>query len=302
MENKAREFGLFIDGLRIERNISRDDLCDEIMSLSQYKRYLRGDTSIPNAKLVQLADKLKFRITDIYSLFEKKHNENSKKIWEVYNLIKTNQLNKAFELSNNLKQDILVSQYNKLFYDYCMIKIQHGLGMVSDVHVLNLYSSLIDYPACTKNDSYNLAEISTLIAIVNISANIGNYSPMNHMYNILTSRTFNYSVSGDSSFLPSVYSSIARSLGTQDEHEKVLEITQMGIDYCLKYETSNALSHLMIYKSLALLNLGRQEEGKEEARKCFMHLYIENKTQKFGIFKKIFEDNYHITLDDLIKF
>jgi len=46
MENKAREFGLFIDGLRLERNISREDLCDGIMSLSQYKRYLRGDTSI----------------------------------------------------------------------------------------------------------------------------------------------------------------------------------------------------------------------------------------------------------------
>ena len=72
MENKAREFGLFIDGLRLERNISREDLCDGIMSLSQYKRYLRGDTSMPNAKLVQLADKLKFSITDIYGLFGKK--------------------------------------------------------------------------------------------------------------------------------------------------------------------------------------------------------------------------------------
>ena len=74
MENESREFGLYIDGLRLERNMSREDLCEGIMSLSQYKRYLRGDTSIPNGKLVMIADRLKFSINDIHFMFRKKHN------------------------------------------------------------------------------------------------------------------------------------------------------------------------------------------------------------------------------------
>lgn len=302
MENKAREFGLFIDGLRLERNISREDLCDGIMSLSQYKRYLRGDTSMPNAKLVQLADKLMFSINDIYSLFGKKHNENYKKIWIIFNLIKVNDFKKALLLGEELKKDVLVSQYNKLFYDYCMIKIQHSLKMVSNIHVLNLYSDLIDYPACTNNDSFNMIEISTLIGIVNISSEVGNYDAMNLMYRILTSKTFNYSTSGDSSFLPSIYSSLAKSLGIMEDHKKVLEIAQMGIDYCLRYETSNALSYLLLYKSLSLLNLEKREEGLDAAKKCFMHLYIENKPQKFLSFKEAFEDAFNMKLEDLIKF
>ncbi len=302
MENKAREFGLFIDGLRLERNISREDLCDGIMSLSQYKRYLRGDTSMPNGKLVQLADKLKFSINDIYGLFGKKHNENHKKIWEIYTLIKKNEFNAALQLGQELKKDILVSQYNKLFYDYCMIKIQHGLKMVSDIHVLNLYSDLINYPTCTNNDSFNMVEISALIGIVDISSSIGNYNALNLLYRILTSKTFNYSTSGDSSFLPSIYSSLSRSFGIQEEHDKVLEISQMGIDYCIKHETSNALSHLFFYKSIALLNLNKLEEGKEAAKKCFMQLYIENKPQKFQDFKNVFENEFNMKLDDLIKF
>lgn len=302
MENKAREFGLFIDGLRLERNISREDLCYGIMSLSQYKRYLRGDTSIPNGKLVLLADKLKFSINDIYGLFGKKHNENYKKIWKIYGLIKTNESKKALLLSQDLKQDVLVSQYNKLFYDYCMIKIQHNLKMVSDIHVLNLYSDLIDYPACTNNDSYNMVEISTLIGIVDVSSMIGNHDAMNLMYRILTSKDFNYTTSGDSSFLPSVYSSLSRAFGAQEEHGKVLEISQIGIDYCLKYETSNALSQLLFYKSLSLINLKKIEEGKETAKKCFMQLYIEDKPKKFSIFKNIFENEFNMKLEDLIKF
>ena len=302
MENKAREFGLFIDGLRLERNISREDLCDGIMSLSQYKRYLRGDTSMPNGKLVQLADKLKFSINDIYGLFGKKHNENYKKIWKIYALIKTNESEKALLLAQDLKQDVIVSQYNKLFYNYCMIKIQHNLKMVSDIHVLNLYSDLIDYPACTNNDSYNMVEISALIGIVDVSSMIGNHDAMNLMYRILTSKDFSYTTSGDSSFLPSVYSSLSRAFGSQYEHNKVLEIAQMGIDYCLQYETSNALSHLLFYKSLSLLNLNKIEDAKIIAKKCFMHLYIENKPQKFQDFKNVFENEFNMKLDDLIKF
>lgn len=302
MDDKAREFGLFIDGLRIERNISREDLCNGIMSLSQYKRYLRGDTSMPNAKLVQLADKLKFSINDIYSLFGKKHNDDYKRIWEIYSLIKKNEYKKAFSLADKLKNNVIVSEYNKLFYDYCMIKIQHGLGMVSDIHVLNLYSELIDYPNCINNDSFNMVEISALIGIIDVSSTIGNYEAMDLLYRILTSKTFNYTSSGSPTFLPSVYSSLSRSLGLKEENEKVVEISQMGIDYCLKHETSNGISHLLICKALALNNLGRIEEAKEEARKCFMHLYIENKPNKFKSFKKIFEDDFDMMLDDLIKF
>jgi len=301
MDHKVREFGLFIDGLRLERNISREDLCDGIMSLSQYKRYLRGDTSMPNAKLVQLADKLMFSLSDIYGLFGKKHNENYKKIWDIYTLIRKSEPEKALILAEGLKKTILVSQYNKLFYDYCMIKIQHSLKMVSDIHVLNLYSNLIDYPACTNNESYSLVEISALIGIVSISSSIGNYDAMNHMYKILTSKTFNYSIYGDYSLLPSIYSSLSRSFGAQNEHEKVLEISQMGIDFCLSQETSNALSHLLFYKSISLLNLGRIEDGLKEAKKCMMQLYIENNPENLSSYKKVIEEAFNIKISDLIK-
>ena len=90
--NEAREFGLFIDGLRIERNMSREDLCEGVMSLSQYKRYLRGDTSIPNSKLVMIADRLKFSINDIHFLFRQKHNDEYNSINKIYNLIRIKEI------------------------------------------------------------------------------------------------------------------------------------------------------------------------------------------------------------------
>ena len=302
MENKAREFGLFIDGLRLERGVSREDLCDGIMSLSQYKRYLRGDTSIPNGKLVQIAERLKFSIADIHLLFGKKHNEELNKISSIYRLIRVNNYQEAFKESQLVKKEIIVSEYNKLFFDFCLIKLQYALKMVSDVHVLDLYSKLIDYPNCANNESFNIVEISTLIEIVTISSNMGNFEPSTIMYRILSSKTFSYSTSSDSTFLPTIYSSLSGILGIQEENEKVISLSQKGIDYCLLHETSTALAHLFFYNALAQLYLGNRELALVSMKKAFMRLYLEDKPKKFETFKKSFEKQFKMKLDDLIKF
>lgn len=302
MENQAREFGLFIDGLRLERNVSREDLCDGIMSLSQYKRYLKGDTSIPNGKLVQIAERLKFSITDIHLLFRKKHNEELNKIYSIYRLIRINNYQKALKESQLVKKDIIVSEYNKLFFDFCLIKIQHSLKMVSDIHVLELYSALINYPNCTQNDSFNIVEISSLIEIVTISSNMGNYDPSEIMYRILSSKTFSYSSSGDPTFLPAIYSSLVSILGMQEKNEMVVDLSQKGIDYCILNETFNALSHLFYYNSLGELYLGNREKALISMKKAFMQLYVEDKPKKFETFKRNFEKQFKMKLDDLIKF
>jgi len=302
MQNESRELGLFIDGLRLEKGISREDLCEGIMSLSQYKRYLRGDTSIPNGKLVQIADRLKFSIADIHFLFGKKHNEELNTISSIYRLIRVNNYQEALRMSQLVKKEIIVSEYNKLFFDFCLIKLQHSLKMVSDVHVLDLYSKLIDYPYCTNNESFNIVEIGSLIEIVTISSNMGNFEPSKVMYRILSSKTFSYSTSGDSTFLPTIYSSLSGILGLQEENEKVVSLSQKGIDYCLLHETSTALSHLYFYNSLAQLYLGNRELALIPMKKSFMSLYLENKPKKFETFKSSFEKQFDMNLDDLIKF
>jgi len=302
MQNKSRELGLFIDGLRLEKGITRENLCEEIMSLSQYKRYLRGDTSIPNGKLVQIADRLKFSIADIHILFGKKHNEELNKISSIYRLIRTNNYQEALILSQLVKKDIIVSEYNKLFFDFCLIKLQHALKMVSDIHVLDLYSRLIDYPTCTNNESFNIVEISSLIEIVTISSNMGNFEPSEIMYRILSSKTVSYSTSGDFTFLPTIYSSLSGILGLQKENEKVVSLSKKGIDYCLLHETLTGLSHLYFYNSLAQLYLGNRESALVSMRKAFMSLYLENKPKKFETFKLSFETQFDMKLDDLIKF
>jgi len=302
MNNGAREFGLFIDGLRIERDVSREDLCEGIMSLSQYKRYLRGDTSIPNGKLIQIADKLKFSINDIHLLYSRKHDSDNNKVLHLYKLVQEQKVKEAYELGRKLGKETFISDYTTQMYDFCMLILQHSLNLVSDVHVLDLYSKLIDYPNCIQKSSYNIVEISTLIQIVNLSAKVGNFEAANFLYEILASDSFELSSSEKSSYLPSVYSNLARILGMQEDFTRVLEITNRGIKYCLLSFRTTSLPNLYFYNALAYLVLDQKEKALTSAKKTFMLIHIEGNSEKFIFFKSLFERQFEMDLDDLIKF
>lgn len=301
MDNEAKEFGLFIDGLRLERNISREDLCDNVLSLSQYKRYLKGDASIPNDKLVLLADKLKFSINDFYLLFRKKHDDEYNYINAIYILIKSGKISEAYEKAKEYSNTIIVSEYNKLFYEFCFITIQYELKFVSTIHVLELFSSLINYPKCVKNESFNKVEISILIQICSISAKMGNIEPSNILYRILSSPNFHYSSADDQKFLPSIYATLSRILGSSKQYTKLLDISNTGIQYCLFHESLNALPHLYFFNALANLNLDNRDDALLSAKKCFMLLFIEEKAEIYNSFKDLFEKEFDMPLDDLIK-
>ncbi len=297
----ARDFGLFLDGLRIDRSISRENLCENIISLSQYKRYLRGDASIPNNKLVLLADRLKFSISEIHIMYQKQQDKQYSKIIDIYYLLKQGSLTDAFEKANILKKEVFISNSNELFFNFCYIRIQHSLNIVSDVHVLELYSKMINYPECAKNESYSWIEITIMISIVVISSKIENFEPSNIMYRILTSDNTKFGFSSSGTYVPAIYSSLAQILGKQGKFNEVIEITDKGIEYCLKYESSNVLSLLFILKSYALFDVKQIDEALKSAKRAFMQLYIEDKLDEIEWFKKSFESRFNMKLEDLIK-
>lgn len=302
MNKNARDFALFIDGLRIEKKISRENLCEGIISLSQYKRYLRGDTSMPNNVVGDLADKLKFSINDLHLIYRNKSDNQYNKINEIYHFMVSNQLDEAYAIAKDFTDKHIVSSSNQLFFDFCMISIQHELQLISDIQVLEMFSGLIDYPECMENDSHSWIEINILMQIVQITAKMENYEPTNHMYTLLKQENFIKSYTGEGGMIPGIYATIAKILGRQEKDHEVVEICQIGIDYCVHHEISSSLSHLLFFKSFSLHNLGELDYALEESKKGFMQLYLEDKPDKFEIFRNIFERRFEMNLDDFIDF
>ncbi|QMS85604.1 helix-turn-helix domain-containing protein [Candidatus Xianfuyuplasma coldseepsis] len=300
MSTNAREFGLFIDGLRLDRNMSREDLCDGIISLSQYKRYLRGDTSIPNDILVQIADRLNYSISDLHLLFLKKSDSQLEQINNIFNLIKQRKFDDAYKLAKDIREAIFVSKYNKLFFDFCMLFIQHNLNMVSDVHVLELYSKMINYPECQNNESFNIIELNILFQMILISSKIDNYEPAELMYKMLTESQYNLPLGQDTTLLPSIYLVLGQILGRQQKFKRTIEITNQGIEFCLNNEISFALSSLFLINAYAKWDTEDKIGAIESAKKALLQLYIEGKSKKLDDYKKSIENKFNMNFEDVI--
>jgi tetratricopeptide (TPR) repeat protein len=300
METNSRDFALFIDGIRIERGLSRLDLIDGIISLSQYKRYLRGAASIPNDIVIELADRLRYNVTDFYSLFNKKHSNVYNQLMEIYNVVRGGQYERAFKMCMDFKDELIVSSFNKLIYDFCFIYTQHKLERVSNVHVLSIYSELIDYPNCLTNETFNFIELSTLIQIVIISASLDNYEPANGLYQVLISTNISKNYSGDITILPYIFYNTARIFFTQERFDEALNLINNGISNAKRYETNNNFPHLLLLKSLTLLQLKEKEQALKAIKQCFLHIILLENKSLYDAFKPTYDNNFDIPLNELL--
>jgi hypothetical protein len=291
VESYSREFALFIDGIRVEKGITRIDFIEDIVSLSQYKRYLKGAAAIPNNVVIMLADKLKYNITDLYSIYTKKYSKEEHQLNNVYKLIQNYSYNEAFKELQKVNSELIVSQYYKMTYDFLMIYTQYKLGMVSDVHVLNLYTDLIDYPQCLNNESFNFIELSVLLNIVLVSSSMDNFNPVNQIYEVFVKRKFSYSSTDDKSIVPVIYYNIARAFYRQEDYSKTIETAKIGVSEATSNENTNALPQLYLLIANSEYYSNNELESLKMFKKSIYLLAVLNKQSQVSSFIKYYVNN-----------
>ena len=96
---------------------------------------------IPNGKLVQISERLKFSISDIHLLFGKKHNDELNKISSIYRLIRTNNYRKAYKEAQLLRVVILTGTKTSVL----LTSVKSGIEIVASwaIELLKLKNSTI---------------------------------------------------------------------------------------------------------------------------------------------------------------
>ena len=301
MQNTSQDFGLFIDKIRISRKIRQDDFVDGILSTRQYLRFLKGESAISNEKIFKLVDRLEMNFLNIYSLFFSQEDKEHTYISQIYFNIINMKYKDAYDLINVYNKSNLTSKYNEAFFEFCEISTLYYLKRISIEMAMNRFKELIDYPHCLNLKEVNFVELITLILISSIIYKKDNDKrAIFFLYNILKNK--NASISRDlDSKTPSLIANVCKSLGQMDENEKVLSLSQTGINICMKTHNSNSLVHLFYYKALALFYLNRTEEALKTVKKSFLLLYLEGNNEKSEIFEVNLKRHFGLNVSDLDK-
>jgi len=87
MDTQLDHYGALIEKIRKDRNLSREDLCDNIMSKRNYQRFASGEVSISSDKIFKLVNNLGLDVYSIQNIYKKTTTDEYSKLIEAYNFI-----------------------------------------------------------------------------------------------------------------------------------------------------------------------------------------------------------------------
>lgn len=288
--------GKIIDELRQERMMTREDLCEDIMSVRNYQRFVAEEVNVSNDKLGKLIDNLSLDYFTVREISRHRGEGKYTKIHKVYQLMQSNSDQQAYNSLKKIKRNLIESDYMTLFYDYLKIDLERQLKIIPQNEAINQLIELIKYPAILEFKVLNFIELNILVILNLHFSKLEDKTITEFLYQFLLED--NLSEKGlNESFLPSLYSSTAQSLGTFMNYKKALEICDKGIMECMKLKMFTTLHQLYFFKALAHLKLDQDKEMLKTLQRLYTLLHTLDEEDKSKEYLETIKTVFNINLE-----
>lgn len=286
-----QNMGKVIDEIRQERKLSRDDLCENIMSVRNYQRFVSEEVNVSNDKLSKLVDRLNLDYFTLREIYTHRSQDKYSKLHNVYTLMQGNSDQKAYEELGKINSKSIDSAFMLSFYNYLKLDLERQLGITDTNESLIKLSALIDYPNVLNYEVLNFIELNVLAILNKHQSSKEDDTIANFLYSFLIDEELGKK-GLIASFLPALYASTAQSFGSFKNYEKALEISDKGIKECIKLQMFNGLYHLFYFKALSHKALGQKKKANETLKRLHTLLHTLQEEDKIKEFLPIFEKNF----------
>jgi len=166
MDTQLKHYGALIEKIRKDRKMSRDDLCEGIMSKRNYQRFTSGEVSISSDKIVLITDRLMLNTFSLQEIYKIDNQDEYQKLKKAFNLVSQWNENEANKILATIDYDLITSIVNKQIYDITNLLIKKKNKKISDLEYFTKTENLIDYPKILKKNILNNVELSGLFALM----------------------------------------------------------------------------------------------------------------------------------------
>lgn len=271
--------GKIIDELRQDRQMSREDLCEEVMSVRNYQRFVAEEVNVSNDKLGKLIDKLSLDYFTVREISRHRGEGKYTKIHHVYQLMQSNSDQQAYKELTAINRNKIESSYMTTFYDYLKIDLERQLKIMSQEDAIRNLISLINYPEILNFKVLNFIELNVLVILNLHFSKLEDDTIAKFLYKFLLED--NLEEKGlNEAFLPSLYSATAQSLGTFTRYTQSLEICNKGISECMKLKMFTTFHQLLFFKALSHMKLDQKDEMIITLKRLYTLLYTLNEDEK----------------------
>jgi len=298
----TQNMGMVIDQIRQERKMSREDLCEDIMSVRNYQRFISEEVNVSNDKLNKLVDRLNLDFFTVSEIFKHRSENKYSKLHHIYHLMQSNSDKEAYEALKKINVHSVESSYTELFYNYLKLDLERQLGITPIENSLEELQALINYPNILEYEVLNFIELNVLVILNTHFSKKEDHTVADFLYKFLLDDKLN--AKGIlTSFLPALYSSTAQSLGTFMEYKKALKIADRGLLECKKLQMYNSMHNLLFFKAIAHQKLNQEDQTLETVKRLYTLLHTLNEPDKdneyFPILERVFGKKMAIEFKEL---
>lgn len=290
---------IYLEQLRSARHISQFSFVDDIISLRQYRRYLKGESDIPFSVVAQLAGKLGIKTDTILREFEVARLEETQTMNNLYNLAVNYAHKEFFNLANSINPDNIIEGSNLLLYKHSITLNDYYRKAITVTQVREINKELINYPSVLDQGILSTSEMLILTFLIDVMQNEDQNRIIDKLSIYLNDKSLILS-GGNERVYTLILARLAKHSGILESYEQVIKFCDLGIKRNLKLFSYYLMEFFYYYKSLAYHALGDDENFKVSLKKCFNILEFEGNENKVKKFANLINSDYHIEFKNYV--
>lgn len=296
---KSNGLCIYIESLRIARHMSQETFLHDIISIRQYRRYLKGESDIPFNIVHQLTSKIGMKTDAVLREFEVAKVQETTKMNKLYNLAVNYDHKNFAEMCKTISVEHIIEQSNLLLYKHSIILNDFYRRAITIQQVRQMSKDLINYPVVLEQGILNTMELLVLTFLIDVLP-LDEQKPIiqkisKYLYDsrIIVS-------GGNEKVLTLILARLAKHSGILENHEQVIKFCDLAIERNKSLLSYYLMDYLYYYKSLSYFELGDQKNYEDSLNKCFHILEFEDNELKTKKFTALINDDYKIDFKNFV--
>jgi hypothetical protein len=290
---------IYLEQLRSARHISQLSFVEDIISLRQYRRYLKGESDIPFSIVAMLASKLGLKTDSILREFETARLEETKTMNNLYNLA-VNYAHKEYNtLLKTINPENIIESSNLLLYKHSITIHDYYRKAITVPQVREINKDLVNYPSVLDQGVLSTSEMLILTFLIDVMPVEDQNKIIGKLSAYLNDQLLIISGANDKVYTL-ILARLAKHSGILESYHKVIEFCDLGINRNFNFFSFYLMEFFFYYKSLAYYHLGDDENFQLSLKRCFNVLEFEGNENKIKKFVNLINDDYHIEFKDYV--
>jgi transcriptional regulator with XRE-family HTH domain len=295
----SKEFALFFEKLRLSRNLTQEQFTKDIVSMRQYRRYIRGECLIPQYVVNKLSIRLGFKPEHIISEFDSERLSETQRVVSLFNSVVNQDYTKAKLLIKELKKEQFLDSQSQTLYIHSVNFYNHVIGKLSDKEIVKITMDLVDYKDLMKKSIFSAIELLIVTSLFLHESYTEKSRLAEKMNDFLQNVNMFTQGQNDNMMLLVIYQ-LAKYYGVNKEYKKVVSLCDKAIEYNLTNKNYYLLDYFYYFNALAHDKLENDSKVKDYLFRCFCILYADDNQPKIKKFTKFIETDFRINYKQFV--